>query len=89
MVLNPRWQAEVERLTDFKASFSNYVAAMRTCSVPRDQFLPFVEAVLALHPPEPLKPRTPEADDWASLSTHITVLCTRYAECPLRIGRPI
>ena len=69
-----------ERLAKLTTSFTNYLGALQKCAVPRADFDPLVTGVLFLHPPEPLKPDTREADDWHSLTVHLSELSDRYAK---------
>jgi hypothetical protein len=68
-----------ERLAKLKASFGAYVAALRACSVPHEELARFVQGVLALRPPDPLEPKTPEGTEWIALGAHVSTLCNRYS----------
>jgi hypothetical protein len=72
------FQVASEKLADLKVSFQNYVATLRDCPVPREDFERFVCGVLALRRPEPFELDTHEADDWNALVTHIANLCNPY-----------
>jgi Domain of unknown function (DUF932) len=47
-----------DRLDKLKARFGDYVATLPACPVARKDLAPFVHRVLALRPPDPLKPNT-------------------------------
>ena len=74
-----QFQIAHDRLAKLRARFGDYIAALRTCPIPRKDLAPFVRRVLALRPPNPLEPNTREADDWNALSAHVADLCNRYA----------
>lgn len=68
-----------EKLAKFKTTFTDSLAGLRNCAVPRPQFGPLICGVLLLRPPQPLKPDTHEAADWQKLSGEIAEMSTRYA----------
>jgi hypothetical protein len=68
------------RLAKFKASFAELLGGLRTCAVPRPSFDPFIRGVLLLRQPEPMKPRSREAEDWQTLTTHLGEMGDRYAQ---------
>ena len=68
-----------DKLSQFKNTFTDSLAGLRKCAVPRPQFEPLIRGVLSLRPPQPLKPDTREAKDWQSLGTHLGEMSTRYA----------
>jgi hypothetical protein len=67
-----------DKLSKFKTTFTDSLAGLRKCAVPRPQFDPLILAVLSLRPPQPLKPDTREARDWHTLGTHVGEMSTRY-----------
>jgi hypothetical protein len=68
-----------DRLAKLKTSFGEYLAALRTCSVPRHEFGLFLRGVLSIRTPQPIKPNSREANEWAALNSRIAELCERYA----------
>ena len=68
-----------DKLAKFKNTFTDSLAGLRACAVPRPQFDPLLCDVLLLRPPHPLKPETREADEWQKLGCHIAEMSTRYA----------
>jgi hypothetical protein len=66
-----RFEIAHDRLVKFKASFADYLGALRTCSVPHVDFAPFVCGVLSIRKPEKLETNTRAADEWTTLSAHI------------------
>jgi Domain of unknown function (DUF932) len=68
-----------DKLSKFKTSFTDSLAGLRKCTVPRPQFEPLILGVLSLRPPQPLKSDTREAKDWDTLGKHLGELSTRYA----------
>lgn len=74
-----QFQIAKDRLSKFKTTFTDSLAGLRKCAVPRPQFDPLILAVLSLRPPQPLKPNTREATDWHTLTTHVREMSTRYA----------
>ena len=68
-----------DKLATFKTTFTDSLAGLRACSVPRPQFDPLVRGVLLLRAPKVLKPDSPEADDWRKLGEHLGELNKRYA----------
>lgn len=73
-----QFQIAHDRLAKLKASFDDYIAALRACPVPRADLQPFVQRVLRLAPPDPLKPDTGETNDWKALSAQVARLCDKY-----------
>lgn len=74
-----RFDIARDRLVKLKASFGGYILALRACIVPHKDIEPFVRGVLGLQPPDRLKRSMREADDWKTLSAHVSGLCNRYA----------
>ena len=68
------------RFVGLKAAFLEQMRSLSSVQVPREEHEPFVQAVLSLHPPQPLEQDTKEADEWESLTKHIGGLCDRYAK---------
>lgn len=69
-----------EGLAKLKASFGEHLRVLKACSVNRDQFEPFVSAVLLIRKPKHTKPWSKEARDWETLEQHMTAMCSRYAK---------
>jgi len=67
-----------DKLAKFKASFREYLGALRDCPVSRAQFEALVFAVLLLRKPKHAKPGSQEAEDWDSLVRHVAGMCDRY-----------
>jgi hypothetical protein len=68
-----------DRLSKFRTAFTDSLAGLRNCAVPRPQFEPLLCGVLRLRPPLPIKPDTREAADWQALGAHLADMSTRYA----------
>jgi len=75
-----RFEIAHERLETLKASFSEYIGALRGCAVPRSEFEPLFCGVLLIRKPKDLTPKSPMAHDWGTLSQHLSTLCGRYKE---------
>jgi hypothetical protein len=75
-----RFKIAHDRLVNFKASFADYLGALRDCSVSQVDFAPFVCGVLSIRKPEKLEVNARAADEWAALSAHIGELSDRYAK---------
>lgn len=73
------FQVAKDKLVKFNNSFTDSLAGLRACDVKRPQFDPLLRNVLLLRPPQPLKPRTREAEDWQKLSAHLDEISDRYA----------
>ncbi len=73
-----QFEVSQEKLTKLKASFGEYLAALRTCAVPLAQFQPLVFAVLKVRKPKLAKPGSDEAKDWDALERHIGEMGDRY-----------
>lgn len=73
------FDVEHEKLTKFKASFNEYLGALRGFGVRRADFEPLVRGVLCLRQPEPFKPDSREAEDWQKLTVHLGEMSDRYA----------
>jgi Domain of unknown function (DUF932) len=73
------FQVAREELAELKVNFQNYVATLRDCPIPREDFERFVCGVLGVHRPDPFELHTRDADDWSALIKHIGDLCTHYA----------
>lgn len=69
-----------DKLAKFKTIFTDSLASLRDCAVPRAQFDPLIRGVLLLRPPQPLEPNTREADDWRKLGADLAEMSTRYAD---------
>jgi hypothetical protein len=69
-----------ERLATIKASFNKYLEALRNCAVPRSKFEPLFCGILLIRKPKDVKPESPMAEDWGTLSQHLSSLCGRYKE---------
>ena len=69
-----------ERLSDFKKAFTNSLAGLRGCSVPRPLFEPLLCSVLQLRQPRSIKPESRAVDDWQRLGAHISEMSTRYSD---------
>jgi hypothetical protein len=68
-----------DKLAKFKTTFTDSLASLRKCAVPRASFDPFIRGVLLLRQPEPLKPDSHEAEDWQTLTAHLGEMGDRYA----------
>ena len=68
-----------DRLVKFKTTFTDSLANLRKCAVPRVQFEPVVRAVLSLRPPEPMQPGGPLEGDWQALNSQIAEMSDRYS----------
>ena len=75
-----QFQIAEDRLAKLKTVFSDTLAGLRQCVVPRPRFDPLVRGVLHLWQPQTVKPETREADDWATLDGHLAEMNTRYAD---------
>ncbi|HUI05541.1 MAG TPA: DUF932 domain-containing protein [Verrucomicrobiae bacterium] len=73
-----QFKVEHDRLTKFRTAFTDSLAGLRACNVPRPQFDPLVRSVLLLRPPQPMEPDTREADDWQNLAGHLDKMTDRY-----------
>ena len=67
-----------ERLTKLKAGFCDQLGALRSRSVPRNQFEAIVFGALSIHRPGALKPESREAAEWKALGSHVGELRDRY-----------
>ena len=68
-----------EQLSDFKTTFTDSLAGLRGCAVPRSLFEPLLCRVLQLRQPRSVKPESRAADDWQRLGAHISEMSTRYS----------
>ena len=68
-----------DKLSKFQATFTDSLASLHNCVVPRPQFEPLIFGVLSLRPPQPLTPDSREAKDWQSLGTYLGEMSNRYA----------
>ncbi len=68
-----------DKLAKFKNAFTDSLAGLRACVMLRPQFEPLIRGVLALRPPQRLKPDIREADDWKILGGHLNEMSDRYA----------
>lgn len=75
-----QFQIAHDRLSKFKATFTDSLAGLRNCAVARSQFESLILGVLLLRPPEHLEPESREAVDWQQLKIHLTEMSTRYAD---------
>jgi hypothetical protein len=73
------FQIAQERLTKFKTAFTESLAGLRDCAVPRLQFEPLIRGVLLIRPPQPLEPDTREEAEWKTLNGHVEEMSTRYS----------
>lgn len=69
-----------DKLAGLKTMFTESLAAFRALVVRRAQFRPLICGVFGLRPPQPLKPGSREAEDWATLVSHLDVLVNRYTD---------
>lgn len=69
-----------DKLAEFKARFTDSVAGLRSCEIPRPHFVPIVCGALSIRPPKKLEPKTPEAEDWTNLGVHLEEMSGRYAK---------
>ena len=74
-----RFEVAHERLTAAKNDFREYLGALQKCAIGRVDFDPLLRAVLRFKEPTKLESDTPAAEDWASLTAHLTELADRYA----------
>lgn len=74
-----QFQIDQARLSEFKTSFTESLAGLRGCSVPRSLFEPLLCSVLQLRPPRSPKREVHDAAEWQRLGGHITEMSTRYA----------
>lgn len=75
-----KFEIAKDKLAKFKTTFTDSLAGLRDCAVPRPQFDPLIRGVLLLRPPQQVEPKTREADDWKKLGSHIAEMSTRYAD---------
>jgi len=68
-----------ERLGKLRASFSEYLGALRECAVRRPEFEPLFYGTLVIREPQSAKVQDRIAEDWDALSRHVGALCSRYA----------
>ncbi len=74
-----RFEVARDRLAKLQIKMSEQFATLKECTVPRTAFDPMVRSALMIRPLESTGPGTREAEEWASLDTHIRGLCARYA----------
>ena len=74
-----RFEVARDRLAKLQARMSAQFATLKECAVPWTAFEPMVRAALMIRPLKSTRPGTREADDWASLDSHIQKVCGRYA----------
>jgi hypothetical protein len=67
-----------DKLEKFKTTFTDSLAGLRNCPVPRSGFEPLILGVLSLRQPEPLKPDSHEAADWQTLNAQLGDMSNRY-----------
>jgi hypothetical protein len=75
-----RFDVAHQELEKLKASFGEYLGALRDTEIPRAAFEPFVMGVLLLRKPEETRPNSREAGEWVALEAHINELNKRYAD---------
>jgi len=75
-----RFEVAHERFAKLKASFNGYLEALRDCPVSRSEFEPLFSGVLLIRKPKDMNPEIAIAEDWDTLSRHLSKLCGRYAE---------
>jgi hypothetical protein len=75
-----RFEVAREKLAALRASFCEYLGALRACRVPRGRMAALAFAVLGLRKPRDAEPGTPVARDWDGLCGRVSELCDRYAE---------
>ncbi len=73
------FEVNQERLKTVRTSFRGYLAALRSCEVPREDFERFVCAVLLIRKPKLLDPESRDAEAWGALCAHLGGLSKRYA----------
>src|ERR1017187_3973920 len=64
-----------DELAKFKTTFTDSLAGLRNCPVPRSRFEPLILGVLSLRQPEP---DSHEAADWQILNTQLGEMSNRY-----------
>jgi len=75
-----KFEVAQERLSKLKASFKEYLGFLRECPVSRLEFKPLFYGVLLIREPLNMKPESPIAKDWGTLSQHLGALCDRYMD---------
>ena len=68
-----------DRLARLKASFGDFLGALRKCSVPRSNFGELVCGVLGLRAPKQLKSHAPDPEEWVNLVVHIERMTGAYS----------
>lgn len=69
-----------ESLSKLRASFNEYMGALRDCKVTHQEFEPLFCGVLLIRKPKNVKPDTSMAGEWSVLSQYISYLCNRYRD---------
>ena len=75
-----RFEIAHERLSKLKASFTEYLGALRDFEIPRADFESLFCGVLLIREPKDIKPDSPVAKDWNALTRHLNGLCARYLD---------
>lgn len=68
------------RLAKVKTDFYDYMNVLRNCAVPRAYFLPLLQGVLCIRPPQNISDDHRIANAWKSLSSHLGDTCYRYVQ---------
>src|SRR5262249_36059695 len=74
-----RFDVARERLEKLQKKLDDTLSAIKECVIPRMAFDTILQSVMLIRPPQCLRPRSREADDWKKLSHHVRALCDRYA----------
>jgi hypothetical protein len=73
-----RFDVKRDHMEKLDAEFAGFIEAIRACIVPAALFQPLLTAVLGLRKPSSFKDGNRDADEWASLESHLTSLTDRY-----------
>ncbi len=68
----------LDRLAKVKSSFSQYLGALSDCTIAHADFVPMLMAVMRIKQPDPLKPESTVATEWAALDAHLHEIADRY-----------
>ena len=73
-----KFEVARERLTQAREAFQSSLGTLRDFPMDCEESIPLLKAVLGIHAPNPIIPKSPAEADWNALNLHIGQVATRY-----------